>query len=198
MHRRRDPRPVRELDVDVPVGGGPLRLPELGAGPLVERQQPLVAVHGPAARGLLIVENEDPSVRHRGSGEPAADRHAPRGPQAALGETLDDAAVAPDRIAVDAAPLRPVLRAERDGQAGSNGNGGHRTGGPRCAFPWHRQSPRQPGYPTAGAAPPGTRPPNGAPGSCTGTGWPSPPHDDRALKYERSSHIFQCSTEADP
>ena len=66
----------RELEVDVAVGGRPLLRPQQVAGLLVEDDEPLVAVHGAAARRLRVVEDEDAPVGHR---RPRENRRA-RGP----------------------------------------------------------------------------------------------------------------------
>ena len=147
VHRGRRPRARRELEVDVAVGGRPLSRPQPLARLLVENHEPLVPVHGAAARGLRVVEDVDAPAGHRRPREAAAHGDPPFHRQAVVGEPLDESGVAPHRVAVDAAPLRPVLGAERDrGQADDQGEhgglGGHGRIMPLSAR--ERQPPRCP------------------------------------------------------
>ena len=110
-----------------PVGGGPLVRPEHLAGLLVEREQPLGAVHRPRL-GLDVVEHEDAAVRDGGAGVAAVDRGPPLHGEPGVGERLENAGLGPDAPPLLAAPLRPVLgrQAGRRGQgeeAGDEGNG---------------------------------------------------------------------------
>ena len=120
---RRRARAVGELPGDVAVRGRPGLCPQDRSGFLIKRQKTLGTIHDAAAWRLLVVEDKDTSTRHRGSSEPAADRHTPGHLETPLGEPLDDSGVGPDAVSVDAPPLRPVLRVKAGGHQ-TNGNEG--------------------------------------------------------------------------
>ena len=101
-------------------------VPEQRAAFLIENYEPLVAIHHAAAGRLLVVEREDAAAGNGGPGEAATHGRPPFHDQAVVRATLDETGVAPHRVPLDAAPLRPVLGGERDRRQtddGANGNG---------------------------------------------------------------------------
>jgi len=65
------------------------------------------------ARRKLAVGDINPALGHDRPRVAAADARAPADGRAVGGEFLDDAGFAPDRVAVGAEPLRPVLGEQR-------------------------------------------------------------------------------------
>ena len=114
VHGRRGPRPLRVGDHQHPVGGLPLVGPEDLAGLLVESDDALGAVEGPRLGILQPIEHEHPAAGNGGPGVAGTERRPPLDLQSLFRERLDDAVLLPDSQAIDAAPLLPVVRRQRD------------------------------------------------------------------------------------
>ncbi len=129
----RDRRGARAGVVAHAVGRVVSVLPERLARLLVEAQHALAArddaqvervllVHL-RARGDLAIHDEHPPARDGRARKAGIDRSAPTDFQAARGELLDDAGLAPHGVALRAEPLRPVVRTHCHGGGEQSGCG---------------------------------------------------------------------------
>ena len=133
VDRWRGARAAGVRDLQHAVRRGPLVGPQLLPGRLVEGDEALGAVERARLRILQPVENEHAPARHGRSRETGSDRRPPRNLQGGIRKLVDDPGLVPDRQAVGAAPLRPVLGAHRlrppdDACNDKNGNSGPATG----------------------------------------------------------------------
>src|SRR5262249_43518127 len=122
----RRPRTIRVTQLDVRTV---VRMfPDLLAGLHVEAEHAFLARHRGAGEGVLqrrfvglAVHDVEPVADNGGAGVARADRLPPADCQPALGELLEDAFLAPDRVALRAEPLRPVVAARgKRGEGDSN------------------------------------------------------------------------------
>src|SRR5262249_6999837 len=112
---------VAQLDIGTVVRMMPDFFPRLR----VEAEDALLAGHRRAAEGGVLVfergfvgfavHDVEPVADDRGAGVAGADRLPPAELRSALGELVENALFAPDRVALWAEPLRPVVAAGGDG-----------------------------------------------------------------------------------